>query len=121
MVQEWPELTGMTGGARPLEDGTTAPHRSADETIRSNGRGADRVRSVSGVDDLVAREVPMKVLVPYDGGELSEQAAVMAMKLLAQRRLELLLLRVTPGPDTAADARESLETVAGALSRSAGL
>ena len=38
----------------------------------------------------------MKVLVPYDGAELSEQAAVMAIELLAQHPLDLLLLRVGP-------------------------
>ena len=43
----------------------------------------------------------MKVLVPYDGAELSEQAALMAIELLAQHRQELLLLRVASDPEGA--------------------
>jgi nucleotide-binding universal stress UspA family protein/YHS domain-containing protein len=60
----------------------------------------------------------MKVLVPYDGGELSEQAAIMALELLAQHRLEVLLLRVISNPRQAVEAGEALESMAGALSRS---
>jgi nucleotide-binding universal stress UspA family protein/YHS domain-containing protein len=50
----------------------------------------------------------MKVLVPYDGSELSEQAAVMAIELLAQHRLDLLLLRVAADPEGATEAQASL-------------
>ena len=51
----------------------------------------------------------MKVLVPYDGAELSEQAAVMAIELLAQHPLELLLLRVASDPEGATEAQDSLD------------
>jgi nucleotide-binding universal stress UspA family protein/YHS domain-containing protein len=73
---------------------------------------------VRGSDDLVAWEAPVKVLVPYDGGDLSEQAAVMAIELLAQHPLDLLLLRVASDPEGAAAARQSLEEAADRLARS---
>lgn len=60
----------------------------------------------------------MKVLVPYDGGDLSEQAAVMAIELLAQHPLELVLLRVAPDPEGATEAEQSLERAADRLARS---
>jgi nucleotide-binding universal stress UspA family protein/YHS domain-containing protein len=60
----------------------------------------------------------MKVLVPYDGSNLSEQAATMAIELLAQHPLELLLLRVASDPQGAVEARESLDAVADRLARS---
>lgn len=60
----------------------------------------------------------MKVLVPYDGAELSEQAAVMAIELLAQHRLELIVLRVIGDPEQAVAADESLEGVARRLATS---
>jgi nucleotide-binding universal stress UspA family protein/YHS domain-containing protein len=59
----------------------------------------------------------MKVLVPYDGAELSEQAAVMAIELLAQHPLDLLLLRVGSDPNHAFEAGVSLEN---AVTRLAG-
>jgi nucleotide-binding universal stress UspA family protein/YHS domain-containing protein len=60
----------------------------------------------------------MKALVPYDGAELSEQAAVMAIELLAQHRLDLLLLHVAPSPDHESKARASLDAAAERLARS---
>ena len=60
----------------------------------------------------------MKVLVPYDGGDLSEQAAVMAMELLAQHPLDLVLLRVAPHSDGASEAEQSLKEVTDRLARS---
>lgn len=60
----------------------------------------------------------MKVLVPYDGGELSEQAAVMAIELLGQHPLDLLLLRVASDPDGATEAQQSLEDATDRLARS---
>ena len=54
----------------------------------------------------------MKVLVPFDGAELSEQAAVMAIEMLAQHRLELILLRVIHDERHEDAARQSLEEVA---------
>lgn len=60
----------------------------------------------------------MKVLVPYDGGEQSEQAAVMAIELLAQHRLELLLLHVAPDAAHADTARTALEAAAQRLDSS---
>lgn len=60
----------------------------------------------------------MKVLVPYDGGDLSEQAAVMAIELLAQHPLELVLLRVASDPERMTDAKQSLRVVADRLARS---
>ena len=60
----------------------------------------------------------MKVLVPYDGGDLSEQAAVMAIELLAQHPVDLLLLRVASDPEGATDAQRSLEEAAGRLAGS---
>jgi len=50
----------------------------------------------------------MKVLIPYDGTELSEQAAAMTIEILAQHRLELLLLRVASGPGQATEEQASL-------------
>jgi nucleotide-binding universal stress UspA family protein/YHS domain-containing protein len=70
---------------------------------------------VRGGDDLVAREAPMKVLVPYDGGDLSVQAGVMAIELLAQHPLDLLLLRVVSNPEGATEAQQSLEEAADCL------
>lgn len=60
----------------------------------------------------------MRVLVPYDGSELSEQAAVMAIELLAQHPLDLLLLRVGPDPNHAFEAGVSLENAAARLAGS---
>jgi nucleotide-binding universal stress UspA family protein/YHS domain-containing protein len=60
----------------------------------------------------------MKVLVPYDGAELSEQAAVMAIELLAQHHLDLLLLRVASGPEGATEAQASLDEATQRLARS---
>lgn len=60
----------------------------------------------------------MRVLVPYDGGELSEQAAVMAMELLAHHGLEVVLLHAAPDERHAADTQASLDAVAARLGRS---
>lgn len=60
----------------------------------------------------------MKVLVPYDGAELSEQAAVIAIELLAQHQLDLILLRVVSDPEHEVMAAESLEGVARRLGKS---
>ncbi|MGE3910196.1 MAG: universal stress protein [Chloroflexota bacterium] len=60
----------------------------------------------------------MKVLVPYDGHELSEQAAVMAIELLAQHRIELTLLHVASNRDHAESAQAALDEVAGRLAAS---
>ena len=60
----------------------------------------------------------MKVLVPYDGSDLSEQAAVMAIELLAQHHLDLQLLRVTSDPEGATEAQESLTDATERLARS---
>ena len=60
----------------------------------------------------------MKVLVPYDGSEQSEQAAVMAIELLAQHRVDLTLLHVAPDPAHAAAATANLEAVVQRLARS---
>jgi len=60
----------------------------------------------------------MKVLVPYDGGDLSEQAAVMAINLLAQHPLDLLLLRVASDPEGATEAQASLDEATERLARS---
>src|SRR5438067_909779 len=60
----------------------------------------------------------MKVLVPYDGAELSEQAAVMALELLAQHRLELLVLHVAPDKQHEAGSRRMVEAAAGRLANS---
>jgi nucleotide-binding universal stress UspA family protein/YHS domain-containing protein len=60
----------------------------------------------------------MKVLVPYDGAELAEQAAVMAIELLAQHRIELILLRVIGDPRHEESAAASLEAVAARLATS---
>jgi nucleotide-binding universal stress UspA family protein/YHS domain-containing protein len=60
----------------------------------------------------------MKVLVPYDGAELSEQAAVMAIELLARHHLDLLLLHVASGDSHTADDCASLEAVAARLGSS---
>jgi len=56
----------------------------------------------------MAREAFMKVLVPYDGAELSEQAAMLTIEVLAQHHLELLLVRVAPDARHAAEAEASL-------------
>ena len=53
----------------------------------------------------------MKVLVPYDGSDQSEQAAIMAIDLLAQHHLDLTLLQVAPDAAHAEAARASLESV----------
>jgi nucleotide-binding universal stress UspA family protein/YHS domain-containing protein len=60
----------------------------------------------------------MKVLVPYDGTELSEQAAVMAIELLAQHPLDLQLVHVASDTAGAADAQEVLDETAERLARS---
>ena len=60
----------------------------------------------------------MKVLVPYDGAELSEQAAVMAIELLAQHHVDLELLHVAPDEAHAAKTRASLEAAVARLGRS---
>lgn len=60
----------------------------------------------------------MRVLVPYDGGDLSEQAAVMAIELLGQHPLDLLLLRVASDPESATEAQASLNDAADRLARS---
>lgn len=60
----------------------------------------------------------MKVLVPYDGSELSEQAAVMAIELLAQHPIELLLLRVASDPAGATEPQEPLNEAAQRLASS---
>ena len=57
----------------------------------------------------------MRVLVPYDGGELSEQAAVMAMELLAHHGLEVLLLYVASDERHATEAQASLDAVVARL------
>lgn len=57
----------------------------------------------------------MKVLVPYDGAELSEQAAVMAMELLAQHQLELLVLHVESNRAHEDGARRIVEAAANRL------
>jgi len=54
----------------------------------------------------------MKVLVPFDGAELSEQAAVMAIEMLAQHRLEMIVLRVISDERHEDAARQSLEETA---------
>ena len=59
-----------------------------------------------------------EVLVPYDGSDLSEQAAVMAIELLAQHHLDLQLLRVTSDPEGATEAQESLTEATERLARS---
>ena len=53
----------------------------------------------------------MRVLVPYDGGELSEQAAIMAIELLAHHSLEVILLHAAPDAQHATDARAALDAV----------
>lgn len=60
----------------------------------------------------------MKVLVPYDGAELSEQAAITAIELLAQHRLDILVLRVVPDQTHVAEARASLEAAAARIGES---
>ena len=59
----------------------------------------------------------MKILVPYDGAELSEQAAVMALDLLAQHRLELLLLYVSSDHRHEANERRMVGAAARRLDR----
>jgi nucleotide-binding universal stress UspA family protein/YHS domain-containing protein len=60
----------------------------------------------------------MKVLVPYDGAELSEQAAIMAMDLLAQHRLDLLLLYVSSDHQHETHERRIVEAAASRLNQS---
>lgn len=60
----------------------------------------------------------MKVLVPYDGSELSEQAAVMAIELLAQHRMELQLLHVVTNSAQADADWASLSAAAARLGQS---
>lgn len=60
----------------------------------------------------------MRVLVPYDGAELSEQAAVMAIELLAQHHLDLLLLRVASDEAHLVEAGTALEEAAARLNGS---
>jgi nucleotide-binding universal stress UspA family protein/YHS domain-containing protein len=60
----------------------------------------------------------MKVLVPYDGAELSEQAAVMAIELLAQHHLDIVLLHVAADDSHTASASAALKAAAVRLSGS---
>jgi nucleotide-binding universal stress UspA family protein/YHS domain-containing protein len=60
----------------------------------------------------------MKVLVPYDGADLSEQAAVMTIELLAQHHLDIVLLHVAPDDSHAATASASLQEATARLSTS---
>ena len=60
----------------------------------------------------------MKILVPYDGAELSEQAAIIALELLAQHRIEVILLRVIGDAKHQAGAVASLEEVTARLAPS---
>ena len=60
----------------------------------------------------------MKVLIPYDGSELSEQAAVMAIELQAQHPMELQLLHVAPDPTHADAGWASLSAAAERLGQS---
>lgn len=60
----------------------------------------------------------MKVLVPYDGAELSEQAVVMSLDLLAQHAIELLLLHVESNGEHEADAHRLVESAASRLANS---
>jgi nucleotide-binding universal stress UspA family protein len=60
----------------------------------------------------------MKVLIPYDGNELSEQAAVMTIELLAQHHLDMLLLHVAPHDRHLVDAGVNLEAAEARLRRS---
>lgn len=57
----------------------------------------------------------MKVLVPYDGAELSEQAAIMSVDLLAQHPIDLLLLHVESDAKHEADAHRVVEAAADRL------
>src|SRR5205823_2772541 len=61
---------------------------------------------------------PMRVLVPYDGAEISEQAGVMALDLLAQHPLDILLLHVEPKTDHKTGARRIVEAAARRLAGS---
>ena len=54
----------------------------------------------------------MRVLIPYDGGDLSERAAAMAIEVLAQHRLDVVLLHVAPNEAREAEAKASLEAAA---------
>lgn len=60
----------------------------------------------------------MKVLVPYDGAELSEQAAIMSLDLLAQHPMDLLLLHVESDAKHEADAHRIVEAAARRLAGS---
>jgi nucleotide-binding universal stress UspA family protein/YHS domain-containing protein len=60
----------------------------------------------------------MKVLIPYDGAELSEQAATLTIELLGQHRLEMLILRVVSDSNQMGDARASLKSVTERLEHS---
>jgi nucleotide-binding universal stress UspA family protein/YHS domain-containing protein len=60
----------------------------------------------------------MRVLVPYDGAELSEQAGVMAIELLAQHHLDLLLLHVASDEAHLVEAGTALEAAAARLGSS---
>ena len=57
----------------------------------------------------------MKVLVPYDGAELSEQAAVLAIDLLAQHQLDLTLLHVESNAEHESGAHRIVESAADRL------
>ena len=83
-------------GRSPRDASPMRPYaRSGAEPTASCGGGGD---------DLVAREALHESPVPYDGGDLSEQAAVMAINLLAQHPLDLLLfLRVASDRDGATE------------------
>ena len=60
----------------------------------------------------------MKVLVPYDGAELAEQAAIIAIQLLAQHRIEVVLLRVIGDPRQEERGVQSLQDMVELLSGS---
>ena len=62
----------------------------------------------------------MRVLVPYDGGELSEQAATMAIELLAHHSLEVVLLHAAPDAQHATDAQAALDAVTARIAASTG-
>jgi nucleotide-binding universal stress UspA family protein/YHS domain-containing protein len=60
----------------------------------------------------------MKVLVPYDGAELSEQTGEMALDLLAQHPIDLLLLHVEPNAEHESGARRIVDAAASRLAGS---
>lgn len=60
----------------------------------------------------------MRILVPYDGHELSEQAAVMAIDLLAQHNLDVHFLHVVPDRAHAEAGEAALQAAAARLESS---